>query len=681
MHNSGLAHELMRMLDHMTITDTHLARVLDGADPDVRFQDDLFRAVSGTWLKNHEIPADLSSDGSFMALVIEAEQHVREIIEELAATHPESGEPQQIANFYNSWMNTEAANAKGIDPLAADLKSINAATSKSELAVALGHLLATGVGTFFGIDVDTDLNNPERYTTFFYQSGIGLPDEAYYREPQFEEVLAKYRTFVPSFLQLAYGWSEDVASTKAAMVLDLEKAIAGTHMNVVDSRDTDKTNNPMSWDAFVAATPGFPWSATMTAAGFSSEKLTDVIVLNPEALAKSAQIWENTPLEHLKAYSRWRVLRSRATFLTEAIDKASFDFYGRVLSGATEQRDRWKRGVQLVNSSLGEAIGKIYVERHFPPEHKAKMTVLVEDLLEAYRQSIRALDWMGEETKLRALEKVDSFVTKIGYPEKWLDYSSLKIGDDLVENVRQINRFEFKRGIAKLGKPMDRSEWFMSPQTVNAYYNPVWNEIVFPAAILQFPFFDPERDDAFNYGGIGAVIGHEIGHGFDDQGSKYDASGALHNWWTDEDRGEFEKRTSALVAQYDAYIPEQLGTDSPHHVQGALTLGENIGDLGGLSIGLKAYGLALERAELTLESAPEIDGFTGVQRVLLSYARIWQEKRRTELLQTLIATDPHSPAEFRCNGVVKNVDAFAEAFDIKEGDALYLDPEERVRIW
>lgn len=325
------------MLGDMTITDTHLAHVLDGTDPDVRFQDDLFRAISGTWLKNHEIPADLSSDGSFMALVIEAEKHVREIIEQLAATEPASGEPQQIANFYNSWMNTEAVNAKGIDPLATDLKSINAATSKSELAVALGHLLATGVGTFFGIDVDTDLNNPERYTTFFYQSGIGLPDEAYYREPQFEDVLAKYREFVPSFLQLAYGWSEDVASTKAAVVLDLEKAIAGTHMNVVDSRDTDKTNNPMSWDAFVAATPGFPWSATMTAAGFTSDKLTDVIVLNPHALAESAQIWENSPLEHLKAYSRWRVLRSRATFLTEAVDKASFDFYGRVLSGATEQ--------------------------------------------------------------------------------------------------------------------------------------------------------------------------------------------------------------------------------------------------------------------------------------------------------------------------------------------------------
>ena len=669
------------MLGRMTTTDIHLARVLDGADPTVRIQDDLFRAVSGTWLTNHQIPADLSSDGSFMALVIEAEKHVREIIEELAATDPQVGEPQQIANFFNSWMNTEAINAAGVEPLAADLASIKAATSKDELAVALGRLFATGVGTFFGIDVDTDLNDPERYTTFFYQSGIGLPDEAYYREPQFADVLDKYRAFLSSFLALGYGLSDRVAAAQAETVFRLEKAIAGTHMSVVDSRDTDKINNPMTWDAFVDFAPGFSWTGIMRAAGFSTDHLAQIIVLNPDALARSAAIWADASLEDLKTYSRWRVLRSRATFLTEAIDKASFDFYGSVLSGTTEQRARWKRGVQLVNGSLGEAIGKIYVERHFPPEHKEKMTVLVEDLLEAYRRSIRALDWMGEETKLRALEKVDSFVTKIGYPEKWLDYSSLTIGDDLVENVRQVNRFELRRGIDKLGKPMDRSEWFMSPQTVNAYYNPVWNEIVFPAAILQFPFFDPERDDAFNYGGIGAVIGHEIGHGFDDQGSKYDASGALHNWWTDTDRTEFEQRTAALVAQYDVYIPEQLGADSPHHVQGALTLGENIGDLGGLSIGLKAYGLSLERAGLGVENAPVIDEYTGVQRVFLSYARIWQEKRRTELLRTLIATDPHSPAEFRCNGVVKNVDAFAEAFGVNDGDALYLAPEERVRIW
>lgn len=671
----------MRMLFRMTTSDIHLQRVLEAADPAVRFQDDLFRAVNGTWLDTYEIPADLSSDGSFMALHIQAEQQVREIIEEISAKNPTEGEAQKVAGFFNSWMNTEAVNEKGTEPLADDLDAIRRATSKDELAVAAGALMPTGIGSFFGIDVDTDLNNPKRYVAFLFQSGIGLPDEAYYREPQFADVLDKYRSFTTSFMKLGYSLSDNVADTESETVFELERAFAATHMNVVDSRDTDKINNPMSWDEFVASAPGFNWTGAITAAGFTEDKLANVIIMNPDALAGSAKVWEDAPLEDLKAYCRWRVLRGRATYLTEEIDRASFDFYGRVLSGTTEQRARWKRGVQLVNGSLGEAVGKLYVERHFPPAHKEAMLRLVDDLLEAYRQSIRGLDWMSEETKAKALEKVDSFVTKIGYPDKWLDYSALTIGDDLVENVRQVNRFEFNRGIEKLGKPMDRSEWFMSPQTVNAYYNPVWNEIVFPAAILQFPFFDPDRDDSFNYGGIGAVIGHEIGHGFDDQGSKYDASGALHNWWSETDRTEFEKRTSALVNQYEAYIPEQFGPDSPHHVQGALTLGENIGDLGGLSIGLKAYAIALARAGETLENAPVIDGYTATQRVLLSYARIWQEKRRSELLETLIATDPHSPAEFRCNGVVKNVDAFADAFDVSEGDTLYLAPEERVRIW
>ena len=665
----------------MTTSNIHLQRVLEAADPNVRIQDDLFRAVNGTWLDTYEIPADLSSDGSFTALHIQAEEQVRDIIEEISAKNPTEGEAQKVASFFNSWMNTESANAKGTEPLAGDIQAINRATSKDELAVAVGSLMPTGVGTFFGINVDTDLNDPERYVAFLFQAGIGLPDEAYYREPQFAEVLEKYRAFTTSFMKLGYGLTDAVAETESATVFGLEKAFAATHMNVVDSRDTDKINNPMSWNEFVASAPGFNWAGAMKAAGFTEDKLANVIVMTPDALAGSARVWAETPLDDLKEYSRWRVLRGRSNVLTEEIDRANFDFYGRTLSGTTEQRARWKRGVQLVNGSLGEAVGKLYVERHFPPDHKAAMLQLVDDLLEAYRQSIRGLDWMGSDTKTKALEKVDSFVTKIGYPDKWLDYSALTIGDDLVENLRQINQFEFNRGIEKLGKPMDRSEWFMSPQTVNAYYNPVWNEIVFPAAILQFPFFDPERDDSFNYGGIGAVIGHEIGHGFDDQGSKYDASGALHNWWTETDRTEFEKRTSALVNQYEQYIPEQFGPDSPHHVQGALTLGENIGDLGGLSIGLKAYAIALARAGQTLEDAPEIDRYTATQRVLLSYARIWQEKRRSELLETLIATDPHSPAEFRCNGVVKNVDAFAEAFGVEAGDALYLDPEERVRIW
>ncbi|MCI2001719.1 MAG: peptidase M13 [Ancrocorticia sp.] len=665
----------------MTLTDKAMKHILEGADPQVRFQDDLFRAVSGQWLAQHEIPADLPSDGSFISLVLQAEEQVKAIIEEMAAAEPSDGDEARIARLYHSWMDTDTANARGVAPLGPDLALVDGASSKEELAHAIGVLKATGVGTFFALDVDSDLNDPNRYITFLGQSGIGLPDEAYYHEPQFADVLEKYTAFVPRMLALGLQCDGAEAARQGEIVLAMEKEIAARHMNVVDSRDTDKINNPMTWNAFTASAPGFAWDTAMSAAGFAHEQLHDVLVMAPDALAGAAEIWDAHSLEDLKAYMRWRIVRARASYLTEQIDQANFEFYGKVLSGTDVQRDRWKRGIQLVNGSLGEAVGKIYVARHFPPENKAKMEALVRDLLEAYRRSITNLDWMGEDTKKQALEKVDSFALKIGYPDKWLDYSSMKIGNDLVENIRQVNLFEFKRAIAKLGKPMDRTEWFMSPQTVNAYYNPVWNEIVFPAAILQFPFFDPQRDDALNYGGIGAVIGHEIGHGFDDQGSKYDASGALHNWWTDADRAEFEKRTKALVAQYDAYIPAQFGADSPHHVQGALTLGENIGDLGGLSIALKAYGIALERQGKSQDQAPVIDGFTGVQRVFLSFARIWQEKRRTEYLQTLIATDPHSPAEFRCNGVVKNIDAFDDAFGVRPGDGLYLPPEERVHIW
>ncbi|MCF2705856.1 peptidase M13 [Arcanobacterium haemolyticum] len=665
----------------MTITDKNMAAVLDGVDKNVRPQDDLFRAINGTWLRESEIPADLSSSGSFMDLVVQAEADVAKIIDDLGSSNPTEGEAAQIARIYRSWMDTDAVNAKGLSPLQPDIDLVESATTKDELASVVGRLKRSGVGSFFSLDVDSDLNDPNRYVIHIGQSGIGLPDEAYYREPQFADILEKYQEFLRSFHQL-FGLSADEASARADVVFGLEKAIASRHMNVVDSRDTDKINNLMSWEAFTASTPGFAWDKAFTSAGFTPEQLEgDLLVYNPDALAGAASLWAESSLEDLKAYTLWRVFRARSTFLTEEIDAANFEFYGRTLSGTAEQRERWKRGVQLINGSLGEAVGKLYVEKHFPPENKAKMRALVEDLLEAYRRSIRNLDWMGEDTKVKALEKVDSFDLKIGYPDKWIDYSSLVIGDDLVENIRQINAFEFDRALNKLGKPVDRSEWFMSPQTVNAYYNPVWNEIVFPAAILQFPFFDPDRDDALNYGGIGSVIGHEIGHGFDDQGSKYAADGSLSNWWTDQDRAEFEKRTQALVAQYDAYIPEQLDGDSAHHVQGALTLGENIGDLGGLSIALKAYGISLERAGLSIDKAPEIDGYTGTQRVFISYARVWQGKRRTEFLKTLIATDPHSPAEFRCNGVVKNIDAFAEAFDVKEGDALYLPPEERVRIW
>ena len=682
------------------------ASIFDGNDPKTRVQDDVFRAVNGGWMETTEIPEDLPWIGSFVELVLQAEKHVREIIEDLAKTeetdaHPgrhaqrngaeqtggnanESGEAHKDAHkigaLFSSWMDVDALNAKGTAPLRADLAPVEAATDREGLARVVGELLAAGVPTFFDWDIDADLADPDRYVAFFEQSGLGLPDEAYYREEQHAETLAKYSDFVPRLLALGYGLSEEAARAQADVVLRLETAIASAHMNVVDARDADKLNNPFVWADFVESAPGFAWDAALAGAQMPVDGSSDVIVMQPHALREAARLWAETPLADLKAYTRWCILRARATFLTEEIDRANFDFYGKVLAGSTEQRERWKRGVAVVEDALGEALGREYVARHFPPEHKEKMLQLVGDLLEAYRRSISALDWMGEETKARALAKVDAFSLKIGYPDEWRDYSDLKVGDDLVDNIRAANRWENARDFAKLGKPMDRSEWLMFPQSVNAYYYPVWNEIVFPAAILQFPFFDPERDAALNYGAIGAVIGHEIGHGFDDQGSKFDAAGRMSNWWTDADRAAFEERTRALVAQYDAYIPAELGPDGPH-VNGRLTLGENIGDLGGLSIALKAYEIALEREGKTLDDADVLDGHTAAQRFFLSWARAWRSKSRVERAETQLATDPHSPQEFRTNGVVKNIDAFAEAFGLQPGDALYLPPEERVRIW
>ena len=656
-----------------------LARVLDGADPAVRMQDDLFRAVNGAWIRDKEIPADLASYGSFVKLRLESEANVRAIIEDLASGEQE-GDAKKISDLFSSWMDTDTLNRLGVAPLGKDLELVEAASSHDELAEAVGSLMATGVASFFSVGVGTDINDPSRYVTFLGQSGLGLPDEAYYREEQHAETLAKYSDFVPRLLALGYGLSEEAARAQADVVLRLETAIASAHMNVVDARDADKLNNPFVWADFVESAPGFAWDAALAGAQMPVDGSSDVIVMQPHALREAARLWAETPLADLKAYTRWCILRARATFLTEEIDRANFDFYGKVLRGTAQQRERWKRGVAVVEDALGEALGREYVARHFPPEHKEKMLQLVGDLLEAYRRSISALDWMGEETKARALAKVDAFSLKIGYPDEWRDYSDLKVGEDLVDNIRAANRWENARDFAKLGKPMDRSEWLMFPQSVNAYYYPVWNEIVFPAAILQFPFFDPERDAALNYGAIGAVIGHEIGHGFDDRGSRFDADGAIRNWWTDADRAAFEERTRALVAQYDAYIPAELGPDGPH-VNGRLTLGENIGDLGGLSIALKAYEIALEREGKTLDDADVLDGHTAAQRFFLSYARSWREKMRREFLETTVATDEHPPSEFRANGVVKNIDAFAEAFGLQPGDALYLPPEERVHIW
>lgn len=647
-------------------------------DPDVRPQDDLYAHVNGRWVAAHEIPADRAMDGSFRALHDQAEEQVRDIITEAAEQAAGGGVQAQIGALYASFMDTDAVEAAGTDPLRPDLSAIAAASSRQDLTDVLGSLQRTGAAGGTGFWVDNDAKDPERYVVYLYQSGLGLPDESYYRDEQYASVLAAYRPHVARMLLLG-GWSADQEAADAAAdrVLALETKLAAEHWDVVKDRDADLTYNPTTLSALATTAPGFDWEAWSRALGAPQGSLDDLVVREPSFATAFAGLWASEPVEDWQAWMAYHAITSRAPYLSSALVEANFDFHGRTLTGAQELRDRWKRGVSLVQGVLGEAVGEVYVARHFPPAHKERMEELVGHLVEAYRESILALDWMGEDTKTKALAKLDAFTPKIGYPVKWRDYSGLELkADDLVGNVRRASAFEQDFELNKIGKPIDRDEWFMTPQTVNAYYNPGMNEIVFPAAILQPPFFDADADDAVNYGGIGAVIGHEIGHGFDDQGSKYDGQGRLEDWWTEADRAEFEKRTSALIEQYNAFSPAQL--NGSHHVNGALTIGENIGDLGGLSIALKAYRIALGRS---LDEAPEVDGMTGVQRVLLGWAQVWRAKGRDEEIIRRLAVDPHSPDEVRCNAVVRNVDEFYAAFDVQPGDGLYLAPEERVRIW
>jgi putative endopeptidase len=651
---------------------------LTALDPDVRPQDDLYAHVNGRWVASHEIPADRAMDGSFRALHDQAEEQVRDIIADAGAAAAAGGAADsvevKVGAVYASFMDTDAVAAAGTAPLRTDLALIETATTQAELTGALGALQRTGAGGAVGFYVDNDAKEPTRYVVHLAQGGLGLPDESYYRDEQYAAVLAAYPPHVARMLALA-GVAD--AEERAARVVALETKLAAAHWDVVKDRDADLTYNALTLTELAERAPGFDWHSWVLALGAPAGAFDQIVVREPSFAEGFAALWVSEPLADWQAWLTYHVISDRAPYLTDELVEANFDFYGRTLTGAQQVRDRWKRGVSLVQGVLGEAVGKVYVERHFPPAHKARMEELVANLVAAYRESISQLDWMGEETRAKALAKLEAFTPKIGYPARWRDYGTLEVSaDDLVGNVRRAYAFEQDRDLAKIGKPIDRDEWFMTPQTVNAYYNPGMNEIVFPAAILQPPFFDAEADDAVNYGGIGAVIGHEIGHGFDDQGSKYDGDGRLEDWWTADDRAEFETRTKALIDQYSQFSPAQLG--GSHHVNGELTIGENIGDLGGLSIALQAYRIALGRP---LEEAPEIDGLTGVQRVLLGWAQVWQSKGRDEEMIRRIATDPHSPNEFRCNGVVRNIDEFYAAYDVQPGDALYLAPGERVRIW
>ena len=643
-------------------------------DANARPQDDLFGHVNGRWLADYEIPPDRATDGAFRHLFDRAEEQVRDLIAEASEQGAPAGtDPQRIGDLYASFLDEDAVERRGLAPLLDELALIDACADPAALAAAIGALQRTGVGGGVAFYVDTDAKNSARYLVHFSQSGIGLPDESYFREERHAAVLAAYPGHIARMFGLVFGGG-DHADT-AARIVALESKLAAAHWDVVKRRDADLSYNLRTFAELQDEAAGFDWAGWARALGSTPDALAEVVVRQPDYLSAFAALWDSEDIEDWKRWARWRLIRARAAWLTDELVAADFDFYGRLLTGAEQIRERWKRAVSLVESLLGDAVGKLYVQRHFPPGAKARIDALVDNLKAAYRLSISELDWMTPQTRERALTKLDKFTAKVGYPTKWRDYSALVIDrNDLYGNYQRGHAINHDRELAKLGGPVDRDEWFMTPQTVNAYYNPGMNEIVFPAAILQPPFFDAEADDAANYGGIGSVIGHEIGHGFDDQGSKYDGDGNLVDWWTDDDRTEFGTRTKALIEQYDAYVPR--GLDGGYHVNGAFTVGENIGDLGGLSIALLAYQLSLNG-----KPAPAIDKLTGVQRVFYGWAQVWRTKSRAAEAIRRLAVDPHSPPEFRCNGVIRNLDAFYDAFDVTEGDALYLEPKSRVRIW
>ena len=633
-------------------------------DPTVRPQDDLFRHVNGRWLASAEIPADKHAAGAFIELRDASERAIRDIVTGLAGSQPGT-EAYLVEHMYGSFADIERVEALGLDPLAPLLAEIEAIGSVDDLLDYFGRSLRRGTGAPLALDVDADPGEPSRYALFLVQAGIGLPDEEYYRLEQHAPILSAYRDHIDRTLTLAR-----LTSSAAGPVSALEAEVAARHWDKVRTRDMRAMYNPTSTVDLDAG--GVAWTRMLAAAGVP--ELDQVIVAQPSFLADLAGLLTPARLEDWKAWCRWSLVSALSRYLPEPLVQARFDFYGTVLQGIPQLRERWKRGVDLVERTLGEAVGKLYVERHFPPAAKDRMDALVANLLEAYRRSISGLEWMTEPTRAEALAKLANFTPKIGYPDVWLDYGPLEIRPgDLIGNVLRAADFHTTDELSKLGGPIRKWEWLMTPQTVNAYYHPLRNEIVFPAAILQPPFFDSDADDAVNYGAIGAVIGHEIGHGFDDQGSTCDGEGRLRDWWTPADREAFTERTKALIEQYAALSPAQL---PDLQVNGELTIGENIGDLGGAAIAYDAWRIAVGDAE------PEpVDGIPAEQRFFFAWARAWQTKRRDEALRQQIATDPHSPEEFRCNQVVRNLPAFYDAFEVTNEDAAWLAPEQRVKIW
>ncbi|ATB31666.1 M13 family metallopeptidase [Melittangium boletus] len=640
-------------------------------DPGVRPQDDFFRYVNGSWLKTAKMPADKSRYGAFIELRDKSEAALRALIEEAVAVQgaPSGSDTQKVGDFYKSFMDTERIQSQGIEPLRGELQRIATLKDKGalpELFAALGRM---EVQTPFTTWVGQDAKQADRYIVYASQSGLGLPDRDYYfkAEPRFVETRAAYLTYIETLLRLA-GEKEPTRAAKA--ILALETSLAEKHWERARTRDREATYNLKSVAELDALTPGFSWARFLKAA--NEDKSPGVIVRQPDYFQGLAQVLTQTPLPTLKQYLTFKLLDGYAPLLSAPFEQAHFVFRGKTLQGLEENRPRWKRGVEAVDGALGEVLGRLYVERHFRPESKVRMDELVKNLRAAFQQGIEQLEWMSPATKAQAQAKLAKFNVKIGYPEKWKDYSALTVGaQDLVGNVKRAQEVEYLREVDKLGKPIDRLEWGMTPQTVNAYYSSTMNEIVFPAAILQPPFFNPDADDATNYGSIGGVIGHEISHGFDDQGSRSDGDGNLRDWWSKEDKSAFQQRTGLLSEQYSGFSPVEGMS-----VNGKLTLGENIGDLSGLTVAFKAYKLSLGG-----QAAPVIEGFTGDQRFFLGWGQVWRTLNREDALRQQLLTDPHSPGEYRVNGVVRNMPEFYSAFGVKEGDGAFLPADQRVKIW
>ena len=638
-------------------------------DLSVRPQDDLFRFTNGTWLEQTEIPADRGRYGTFDRLREQAEDDLRALLDEAVASGaaPDTS-AGRVATLYGAFLDEVAVQARGLGAVADLLAQVDAVTDVADLAGLQGRLERIGIRGTVQHFVNTDDRASDRYVSYLHQGGLGLPDESYYREERHADTRAAYQRHVAAMLGLA-GRPEPLEA--AARVMALETRLAAGHLDNVSDRDPVATYHLLTAAQLADLAPAVDWAGYAAGLG-APGALAEVVVRQPDYLRALSAALADEPISTWREWLVWHVIHARAPYLPQEFVTENFEFYGRTLAGTPQLRERWKRGVDLVDRMLGEALGELYVARHFPPTAKARMTELVANLVEAFRRSFADRPWMGADTKAQALAKLERFVPKIGYPDTWRDYSALMLTGDLLADVAAAHAFESDRNLAKLGRPVDRGEWFMSPQTVNAYYNPGMNEIVFPAAILQPPFFDVDADDAVNYGGIGAVIGHEVGHGFDDQGSQYDGDGTLRNWWTDADREAFDALGAKLIAQFDQLEPIAA---PGRNVNGALTVGENLGDLAGLGVGYAAYRIACGDDE-----PPVLDGLTGDQRFFVGWAQVWCGKAREETAVMLLAVDPHSPAEHRAN-VVRNIDAFHTAFGVTETDGMWLAPADRVSVF